>query len=144
MIVELEITKRAEHCVWLIHMFLCYFEIVDWRLAGCRVYNGHLQNEWVIKTFRKPPKGRKFVCIKTSFQFTQNLYPFCRNSKISRNSSYRFLWNFPQQRTSTQSVRSVKHFQRKCQQGQEFDLELKLLRCHCHMIFIQIAQKIMS
>ena len=25
-------------------------------LAGCRVYKGHLQNEWVIKTVREPPK----------------------------------------------------------------------------------------
>ena len=114
--VALEITKRAQHCVLLIDMFSCFFEIalVYLRLAGCRAYKGHLQNEWVIKTFRKPPKGSKFVCIKPSLQFMHNLYPFCRNSKISRNSSYRFLWNFAQQKTSTQSIGSVKHFQRKC------------------------------
>ena len=28
--------------------------------------------------------------------------PFCRNSKISGNSSDRFLWNFAEQKTSTQ------------------------------------------
>ena len=114
--VTLEITKRAQHCVLLIDMFSCFFEIalVYLRLAGCRAYKGHLQNEWVIKTFRKPPKGSKFVRIKSSLQFMRNLFSFCRNSKISRNSSYRFLWNFAQQKTSTQSIGSVKHFQRKC------------------------------
>ena len=35
---------------------------------------------------------------------------FCRNSNISRNSSYRFLWNFVRQNTCTQSTDSVKHF----------------------------------
>ena len=117
--VALEITKRAQHCVLLIDMFSYFryfFEIalVYLRLAGCRAYKGHLQNEWVIKTFRKPPKGSKFVRIKPSLQFMHNLYPFCRNSKISRNSSNRFLWNFAQQKTSTQSIGSVKHFERKC------------------------------
>ena len=108
--VALEITKRAQHCVLLIRMFSCFFEIapVYLRLAGCRLYKGHLQNEWVIKTFQKPPKGGKFVCIKSGLQFTYNLYPSCRNS------SHRLLWNFAQQKTSTQSIRSVKHFQRKC------------------------------
>ena len=35
---------------------------------------------------------------------------FCRNFNISRNSSYRFLWNFVGQNTCTQSTDSVKHF----------------------------------
>ena len=48
-------------------------------------------NEWVIKTFRKHPKNSKFVCINSSLRFMHNSHPFCRNSKISRNSSYRFL-----------------------------------------------------
>ena len=45
--VTLEITKRAQHCVLLIDMFSCFFEIalVYLRLAGCRAYKGHLQNE---------------------------------------------------------------------------------------------------
>ena len=74
--VALEITKRTQHCVLLIHMFSCFFEIapVYSRLAGCRVYKGHLQNEWVIKTFRKPPKGGKFVCIRSCLQF---MYKAC-------------------------------------------------------------------
>ena len=31
-----------------------------WMLAGCRVYEGHLQNEWGTKTFRKHPKSSNF------------------------------------------------------------------------------------
>ena len=58
-------------------MFSCFFEIalVYLRLAGCRVYKGHLQNERVIKikTFRKPPK---FICINFSLQLMHNLDPF--------------------------------------------------------------------
>ena len=98
-------------------MFSCFLEMaqVYLLLAGCRVYKGHLQNEWVIKTVREPLKGRKFVCIKSSIKSSttmHNLYAFCRNSKISRNSSYRFLWNFAHRKTSNQSIRSVKHFQK--------------------------------
>ena len=46
--------------------FHVFFEIaqVYLRSARCRVYRGLLQNEWVIKTFRKHPKCTKFVCIK--------------------------------------------------------------------------------
>ena len=45
--VAFEITKRAQHCVFPhLHVFV-FFEIarVYLRLAGCRVYEGHLQNE---------------------------------------------------------------------------------------------------
>ena len=114
--VVLESTKKAQHCVWLIHMFSYFFEISQGylRLVSCRVSKGHLQNEWVIKTIRKHPKCGKFVCMKSSLQFMHKLYPFCRNSKISWISFYRFLRNFGQRKTSTQSIRSVKHFQRKC------------------------------
>ena len=38
----------------------------------------------MIKTFRKPPKRSKIVCMKSSLQFMHNL-----NYKISRNSSNR-------------------------------------------------------
>ena len=69
---------------------------------------------------------------------------FCRNTKISRNSSDRFLWIFAQQKTSTQSIRSVNHFQRKGRLGLKFDLELKLLWRHCKVIFISIASKVKS
>ena len=43
----LEITKRAQYCVLLIYRFSCVFEIARFyfRLAGCRVYKGHLKNE---------------------------------------------------------------------------------------------------
>ena len=85
--VALELTKRAQHCVLLIlHMFSCFFKIaqVYLRLAGCTVYKGRLQNEWVIKTFRKPPKRSKIVCMKSNLQFMHNL-----NYKMSRNSSNR-------------------------------------------------------
>ena len=94
-----------------LHFFL-FFEIarIYLRLAGCRVYEGHLQNEWVITTFRKHPKSSKLVCIKSSLQFLLNFCPFCRNSKLTRKSSFRFLWNFVQQKTSTQSIGIVKHF----------------------------------
>ena len=63
------ITKRAQHCD--LHVFV-FFEIAEVysRLAGCRVYEGHLQNERVIKTFQKHPKSSKFVCIDSSLQFT--------------------------------------------------------------------------
>ena len=72
----LEITKRAQHCVWLIHMLSWLIEIaqVYLRLVGCRMHKGHVQNEWVIKTFRKHPKGSKFVCTKSSLHFIHNLY----------------------------------------------------------------------
>ena len=62
-----EITKRVRHCVLLIHMFSCFFRnrASYLRSARCRVYKGLLQNEWVIKTFRKHPKCIKFVCIKS-------------------------------------------------------------------------------
>ena len=120
--------------------FTCFmfFKIVQvyLHLAICRVYKGHLKNKWVIRTFQKHPKSSKFVCIKSCLQFMQNVYPFCRNSEISWNSSYRFLWNFTQQKTSTQSICSEKHFQRKCWYRLKFDLELNLLWCCCHAIFI--------
>ena len=51
------------------------------------MYKGHFKNERVIKPFRKHPKSKKFVCIKPSLQCMHNLYPFNRNSKMSRNSS---------------------------------------------------------
>ena len=72
----LEITKRAQHCVWLIHMLSWLIEIaqVYLRLVVCRMHKGHVQNEWVIKTFRKHPKGSKFVCTKSSLHFIHNLY----------------------------------------------------------------------
>ena len=119
------------------HVFK-FFKIVQvyLHLAICRVYKGHLKNKWVIRTFQKHPKSSKFVCIKSCLQFMQNVYPFCRNSEISWNSSYRFLWNFTQQKTSTQSICSEKHFQRKCWYRLKFDLELNLLWCCCHTIFI--------
>ena len=90
--VALEITKTAQHCVLPRFTRFRVFRnrASDLRSADCRVYKGHLQNEWVIKTFRKPLKGNKFVCIKSSLQFMHNIYPFCRNSKIPQNSSYRF------------------------------------------------------
>ena len=74
--VALEITKRTQHCVWLIHMLSWLIEIgqVYLRLVGCRMHKGHVQNEWVIKTFRKHPKGSKFVCTKSSLHFIHNLY----------------------------------------------------------------------
>ena len=68
--------------------FLCFF------LADCRMYKGHLQNEWAIKSFQTHAWSSKVVCIKSSPQFMLNLYPSFRNSKISRNSLHRFLWNF--------------------------------------------------
>ena len=37
---------------------------------------------------KKKKKSSKFVCIKSSLQFMNILCPFCRNFKISRNSSY--------------------------------------------------------
>ena len=96
------------------HVFFFVIAQVYLCSAGCRVYKGHLQNKWVIKNFRKPSNGSKFVCIKSSVQFKHNWYPFCRNSKISRNSSLIFVIL----RTTGDkhpSICRVKHFQRKCQ-----------------------------
>ena len=42
------------------------------------------------KRFGMHLKIGKFVCIKSSLQCMHHLYFFYRNSKISRNSSYRF------------------------------------------------------
>ena len=58
-----------------------------------------------------PSKYSNFVCVESSLRFMCNLYPFCRSSKISRNSFHGFLWTFAQRKKSTQSMRSVKHFQ---------------------------------
>ena len=144
----LKITKRAQHCGFtLIHTFSCVSKsrkcTCVHRLQEClRSYKGHLKNEWVIRPFRKHPKSGKFVCIKFSLQCMHNLYHFYRNSKISQNSSYRFLWNFAQQKTSIQKIGSVKHFKRKCRTGLKFDLELKPLWRRYHVTFILIAQKI--
>ena len=54
-----------------LHVFVI-FEIAEVysRLAGWREYEGHLQNERVIKTFQKHAKSSKFVCIDSSLQFT--------------------------------------------------------------------------
>ena len=56
--VALEIIKRAQHCVLLIHMLSCSFEIVQiyLRLAGFRVYKGHLQNELSDKNLSETSK----------------------------------------------------------------------------------------
>ena len=86
-----------------------------------------MQNEWVIKPFRKHPKSNKFFSIKSSLQCMHNLYTFCRNSKISQNSSYRFLINFTQQKTIIQRICGGKHFKRKCRTGLKFDSQLKPL-----------------
>ena len=103
------------------------------RSATCRVYKGHLLNEWVIKPFRKHPKSNKFFSIKSSLQCIHNSYTFCRNSKISQNSSYRFLINFTQQKTIIQRICGGKHFKRKCRTGLKFDSQLKPLWRHCHV-----------
>ena len=135
--VALENTKTVQYCVWLqIHMFSCFWNssnhFVFSRLwSVLRSFAKRLSD----KNFQKHPKTSEFVCVKSSLQFMHNLYPFWRNSAISRNFSYRFLWNLAQQKTSTQSIGTLKHFQQKCLQGQEFDLELKLLWCLCHVIF---------
>ena len=87
--VALENTKSVQYCVWLqIHMFSCFLKMaqVYLLLAGCRVYKGHLQNEWVIKTVREPPKENLSALnpALNPAQSMHNLYAFCRNSKISR------------------------------------------------------------
>ena len=44
------------------YVFLCFkVAQVYLRSTSSRVYNGHLQNEWVIKPFRKHPQSSKFV-----------------------------------------------------------------------------------
>ena len=93
------------------------------------------------------PSGKKLPVRLCSLQCMYNLYAFCRNPKVSRNSSYRFLWNFAQQKTVIQRISSVKHFKRKCwkwRRGLKFDLELKPLWRYCQVTFFPIAQKIKS
>ena len=58
--------------------FLCFF------LADCRMYKGHLQNEWAIKPFQKHAWSTKVVWIKSSPQFMLNLYPSLRNSNLTK------------------------------------------------------------
>ena len=48
------------------------------------------------------------------------------------------------QKASTQSMLNVKHFQRKCGQGLKFDLELRQMWRHCHVMFSPIAKNITS
>ena len=74
---SLEITKRAQHCVLLIHMLSCFFfriTQVYLRSAGCKVYKGQFVKLMSDKNVRKHPKSSRFVCIKSSFQFIHNLY----------------------------------------------------------------------
>ena len=144
----LKITKRTQYCGFtLIHTtFSCVSKSPKCtcvqRLLECiRSYTGHLKNEWVIRPFRKHPKSSKFVCIEFSLQCMHNLFHFYRNSKISWNSSYRFLWNFAQQETSIQKICSVKHLKRKCRTRLKFDSELKPLWRRYQATFILIAQK---
>ena len=58
------------------------------RLADCRVYKGHLRNEWAITPFRKHPKSSKFVCINSSLQFRYNLYPFLEISRYLKEIDF--------------------------------------------------------
>ena len=60
-------------------------EQVYLRLVASGVCKGYLQNGLVMKPFRKHPKSGKFVCIKSSLQCMNNLNPFHRNFKISRD-----------------------------------------------------------
>ena len=133
--VALEIYKESSALRFtLIHTFSCVSKSRKSTCVQCLIECVHLQNEWVINPFRKHPKSCRFVSIKSS------LYGFYRNSKISRNSSHRYLWNFAQQKTFIQRIRSAKHFKRKCRTGLKFDLELKPLWRHCHVTFIPITQ----
>ena len=58
------------------------------RLADCRVYKGHLRNEWAITSFRKHPKSSKFVCINSSLQFRHNLYPLLEISRYLKEIDF--------------------------------------------------------
>ena len=113
-----------------------------WDYAASRVYNGHLQNKWMKNFFGNMQKVANFSALSPVFSECIIYNFFYRNSKISRNSSYGFLWNVPQQKTFIQRIGSVKHFKKKCQTELKFDLELQLLWRHCHVAFIPIAQKI--
>ena len=111
--VALEITKTAQHCVLPRFTRFRVFRnrASDLRSADCRVYKGHLQNEWVIKTFRKYPKRAKLVCIKSSLQLMHNLYPFLEiDQDISKLLSYISVKLRKTEDLSTQNMRSVKHF----------------------------------
>ena len=64
--------------------------ILNLRLAGCRWYKGYLRNEWVIETFRKHPNLTNLSAISPAFTSCIIYALFCRNSKISWNSSLDF------------------------------------------------------
>ena len=67
--VALEITKKLSIAFyWFTCFHVFFFEIEDvyLRSAGCRVYKGHLQNEWVKKAFRKHSKSSRSI-LSTAF-----------------------------------------------------------------------------
>ena len=66
--VALEITKKLSIAFYWFTCFHVFFEIEDvyLRSAGCRVYKGHLQNEWVKKAFRKHSKSSRSI-LSTAF-----------------------------------------------------------------------------
>ena len=89
-------SAAIDHCTVKFPEFRVHWKLFKLSYVGaklCKYWNDVIDLAKVSdKTFRKPPKGSKFVCIKSGLQFMYNLYPSRRNSKISRNSSYRFLW----------------------------------------------------
>ena len=142
--VALEITKTAQHCVlpWFIRLYVSKSRLctcVQLLLECTRVI---CKTNWVIKPLQKHPKVANLSALSPVFSACIIIPFLYSNSKISRNSSDRVLWNCAQQKAFIQRKRSVKHFTRRCPTGLKFDLELKPLWRHCHVTFILIAQNI--
>ena len=90
-----------------LYAFSFFFEIaqVYLCLAGCRVFEGHLKNERVTKTFRMHPKRSKFFCIIYALFVEIPRYLEIRLIHFAK---------LPTIEDSTQSIGGVNHFLRKC------------------------------
>ena len=84
------------------------------RLADCRVYKGHLRNEWAITPFRKHPKSSKFVCINSSLQFRHISYISFKNV-LSLTIEYRMYLKFLQKPRCLGWLNKVKFLKRQFQ-----------------------------
>ena len=136
--------KSSAFLFILIHTFSCPSKsrkstCVQWLLECIRVICK--TNEWW-NFFRNIHKVGNLSALSPVFSACKIYTLFYRNSKISRNSSYRFLWNFAQQKTFIQIIRSVKHFKRKLPNRAEIRFWAKTIVTSLPRDIYPIAQKI--
>ena len=94
----------------------------------------------MIKTFRRHPKRANLSGLSPAFS---SCIIYTLLVEIQRNFEIPLV-DFCETSHNRRRGPKVAHFQRKCRQRQKFDLELKPLWCHFHVIFIPIIQKIIS